>query len=168
MVWVSRRYVSTSGYARRGLTACSLLHAQCICQHRARTFLHALLTSDLSMTYANLVMDYFTLRDNFCLMRTDETVRRRGALLLHERGIRNNAFAVAADRKPSWVSMFLRGTRPFPFERIDEVAEFFQSTPVKFVAPLTKGEIERASEALKIIQKGELRAPAQKRRHGNP
>jgi hypothetical protein len=60
-----------------------------------------------------------------------------------------NRFAAAAQRTPSWVPMFLRGDRPFPFDRIDEVAKFFQHSPENLIAPLTDEEVKRSSEALK-------------------
>jgi transcriptional regulator with XRE-family HTH domain len=86
-------------------------------------------------------------------VRTNEVVRRRIAVLLADRGIKKQAFAKAAARAPSWVAMFLRGERPFPFERIDEVARFFQYTPETLVAPLTDEEVKRSSEALKEFRR---------------
>jgi len=66
-------------------------------------------------------------------------------------------FARAAERAPSWVSMFLRGERPFPIKRIDDVAKFFQYTAERLIAPLTDEELKRSTEALKQFRR---RAPA--------
>lgn len=86
-------------------------------------------------------------------MKPHEVVRRRVALLLFERDIRKQGFARAAARTPAWVPMFLRGDRPFPFERIDEIAAFFQHTSLTFIAPLTDEEAHRSAVALKQLVK---------------
>jgi len=99
-------------------------------------------------------------------VRTDEVVRRRIAILLSDRGIMKNRFAKAADRTASWVPMFLRGERPFPFERIDEVASFFQHTPEMLVAPLSDEEVKRSSDALKKFRK-RVEAPIAEKRHAS-
>ncbi len=82
-------------------------------------------------------------------VKTDEVVRRRIAILILDRGILKHRFAKAAGRSASWVSMFMRGARPFPFEKIDEVAAFFQHTPEKLVAALSDEDVKRSTEALK-------------------
>jgi hypothetical protein len=74
-------------------------------------------------------------------------------MLLAERQIKKQGFAQAADRTPSWVPMFLRGKRPFPFERIDEVATFFQHTAEGFIAQLTNEEVKRSDEAFKQLRR---------------
>jgi len=91
--------------------------------------------------------------DSVGVVRTEEIVRRRVAMLLHEREIKKQGFARAAKRTPSWVPMFLRGIRPFPFARIDEVAIFFQYTPEQFIAPLTDEEVKRSDDALKRFRR---------------
>ena len=100
-----------------------------------------------------IVESYTGADDSVLGVRTNEVVRRRVAMLLAERAIKKQGFAKAADRTPSWVPMFLRGDRPFPFERIDEVATFFQHTPEQFIAPLTDEEVKRSDEALKQFRR---------------
>jgi len=90
-------------------------------------------------------------------VRTDEIIRRRIAVLIADRGIMKHRFAKAADRTPSWVPMFLRGERPFPIDRMDDVAKFFQYTPERLIAPLTDEELKRSTEALRQFRR---RAPA--------
>jgi hypothetical protein len=96
-------------------------------------------------------------------VRTNEVVRRRVALLLAERAIKKQGFAKAAARTPSWVPMFLRGKRPFPFDRIDEVASFFQHSPEALIAQLTDDEVKRSDEALKQLRRRRPEPRAMKR-----
>src|ERR1043166_952697 len=100
-----------------------------------------------------IVESYTGADDSVLGVRTNEVVRRRVAMLLAERAIKKQGFAKAADRTPSWVPMFLRGDRPFPFERIDEAERFFQHTPEQFIAPLTDEEVKRSDEALKQFRR---------------
>lgn len=109
------------------------------------SILHALLSPSIADSYA-------AEGDSVDGVRTNEVVRRRVAMLLADRSIKKQGFAKAADRTPSWVPMFLRGERPFPFDRIDEVATFFQHTPEAFIAPLTDAEKKRSDEALKKLR----------------
>jgi hypothetical protein len=97
-------------------------------------------------------------------VRTNEVVRRRVVILLTERAIKKQGFAKAADRTPSWVPMFLRGERPFPFERIDEVAAFFQHTPEALIAALTDEEVARSSDLLKQFRRRPARRTRPQRR----
>lgn len=94
------------------------------------------------------MLDCFTLRDNFHAVQTAEIVRRRIALVLDERGIKKLRFAKEAGRKAPWVTMFLNGERPFPFDRIDEIARFLHLTAETLIAPLSAEEVRRSSELL--------------------
>lgn len=92
---------------------------------------------------------YADASDNVRDVQTKEVVRRRIAMLIVERAIKIRGFAMAAGRSTSWASMFLRGKRKFSFDRIDEVAAFFQHRPEAIIAPLTPDEVKRSDDALK-------------------
>lgn len=127
-------------------TLCRLLHATCNCQPDTCVILHALLSLYIVDTCA-------VVSGSVLVVRTNEVVRRRVAILLSERGIMKHRFAQAAKRTASWVPMFLRGERPFPFDRIDEVAAFFQHTPEALIVSLTDEEVKRSSELLKQFRR---------------
>lgn len=127
-------------------TVCRLLHATCNCQSYMCSILHALLSGSIRDAYT-------AESDSVEIVRTNEVVRRRVALLLVDGSIKKQGFAKAADRAASWVAMFLRGERPFPFERMDEIAVFFQRTPDALIAPLTELEKKRSDDALKQLRR---------------
>lgn len=137
-------------------TVCRILHASCTCQLYVCGILHALLSVCITESCA-------TESDSVHGVRTNEVVRRRVVLLLEDRAIKKQGFAKAADRTPSWVPMFLRGDRPFPFERIDEVAAFFQHTPEALIAPLTDDEVQRSVELLKRVRRRPERGAPKRR-----
>jgi hypothetical protein len=135
-------------------TACRLLHTAFSCQSYVCGILHALLSLAIPNSYVGADVSVI-------VVQTKEVVRRRIALLLAEREIKKQGFAKAAKRSPSWVPMFLRGERPFPFERIDEVALFFQHTPEAFIAPLTDDEVTRSDGAFKQLRRQHRRRAGQ-------
>lgn len=116
-------------------------------------------------SYGSALLAVFTARDTVGLVQTAEIVRRRIAVLIEERGVKKNRFAKAAKRPPSWVSAFLGGTRPFPFERIDEIAKFFQLETDRLIAPLTDEE-RRASSALDLLRRSDASATTRMRKGG--
>lgn len=118
----------------------------CSCQLCKCSILDALLSISITDSYPSA-------SDSVQVVQTKEVVRRRVAMLLAEREIKKQGFAKAAGRTPSWVPMFLHGKRPFPFERIDEVAKFFQHTTEALIAPLTEEEVTRSDEALKQLRR---------------
>ncbi len=93
------------------------------------------------------------MRDIFSTMETAEILRRRIISLLRDRGHKQCKFGEVVGRGPAWVSMFLRGERPFPFDRIDDVAKFFHNSVDMMLAPLTAEELKRSSESLKSFRR---------------
>ena len=84
-------------------------------------------------------------------VNAEERLRARIAWLLQEYGTKHVRFAKAAGRKGPWASMYLKGKRSFPLDRLDSVAQLFHLTP----AELFQDEAVRGSPAVSA-QRGVL------------
>lgn len=98
------------------------------------------------------LLERFTERDIFGSLKTPEILRRRIALLMDQNGTKQLKFATVVGRKPSWVSMFLRGDRPFPLDSIDDVAKFYHCSVEALLAPLDPQEVKRSNELLRSFR----------------
>ena len=61
-------------------------------------------------------------------MNPEERLRHNIRRLVDEKGTKLAKLAAVVGRSAPWASMYLKGTRPFPFERLDAVAAFFGRT----------------------------------------